>query len=127
MGICSQRRLEKPWKKVLPFVLLSFSPPDCRPFFLLLASYLDFAHYLQYLDTTAGVRGTITRYVTTIPTASATYHFYELDVTGLDQVWLESNERVREWFDFGEAVRRIQWKQELAQGLMLSSLAPPSR
>ena len=32
----------------------------------------------------AGVRGTITRFVTTIPSASSTYHFYELDVAALD-------------------------------------------
>jgi hypothetical protein len=73
---------------------------------------------------TAGVRGTITRYVITIPTPSTTYHFYELDVAGLDQEWLESNERRREWVDYAEAVRRLEWKTELAQGLKLSSLAP---
>ncbi|KII85148.1 hypothetical protein PLICRDRAFT_57083 [Plicaturopsis crispa FD-325 SS-3] len=72
----------------------------------------------------AGVRGTITRYVTTIPSASATYHFYELDVAALDHDWLECNERRREWVDYAEAVRRVAWKDELAQGLMLSSLAP---
>ena len=73
---------------------------------------------------TAGVRGSITRFVTTIPTASSTYHFYELDVAALDQDWLESGERRREWVDYAEAVRRVSWKTELAQGLMLSSLAP---
>ncbi|TFY78080.1 hypothetical protein EWM64_g5928 [Hericium alpestre] len=72
----------------------------------------------------SGVRGAITRFVTTIPSASSTYHFYELDVSGLDQDWLESKERTREWVDYAEAVRRVSWKQELAQGLMLSSLAP---
>lgn len=72
---------------------------------------------------TAGVRGTITRYVTTISTASATYHFYELDVASLDQVWLECNERRREWVDYAEAIRRLAWKTELAQGLRASSLA----
>lgn len=72
----------------------------------------------------AGVRGSITRFVTTIPTASSTYHFYELDVAALDQDWLESGERRREWVDYAEAVRRVSWKTELAQGLMLSSLAP---
>jgi len=71
----------------------------------------------------AGVRGTITRYVTTISTASATYHFYELDVASLDQVWLECNERRREWVDYAEAIRRLAWKTELAQGLRASSLA----
>jgi len=64
--------------------------------------------------------------VTTIHSASSTYHFYELDVSGLDQDWLESKERQREWVDFNEAVRRISWKKELAQGLMLSTLAPPA-
>lgn len=72
----------------------------------------------------AGVRGTVTGFVTTIPTASTTYHFYELDVASLDAEWLESKERVREWVDYAEAVRRVSWKQELAQGLMLCSLAP---
>ncbi|KXN86055.1 Diphosphoinositol polyphosphate phosphohydrolase aps1 [Leucoagaricus sp. SymC.cos] len=72
----------------------------------------------------AGVRGTITRYVITIPTPSATYHFYEMDVTGLDQEWLERNERRREFVDYTEAIRRLEWKSELAQALKLSSLAP---
>ncbi|KAF9267968.1 hypothetical protein L218DRAFT_1058016 [Marasmius fiardii PR-910] len=73
----------------------------------------------------AGVRGSISRYVTTIPTPSATYHFYELDVVSLEQDWLERNERRREWVDYAEAVRRLQWKTELSQGLQSSSLAPP--
>lgn len=72
----------------------------------------------------AGVRGTITSYVTTIESPSTTYHFYELDVSTLDQDWLESNERTREWVDYTEAVRRISWKKELAQGLSMSSLNP---
>jgi len=72
----------------------------------------------------AGVRGTITRYVTTQQTPSTIYHFYELDVVSLDQDWLESNERRREWVDYAEAVRRLEWKAELAQGLRMSSLAP---
>lgn len=79
--------------------------------------------HIQSLST-AGVRGTITKYVTTIESPSTTYHFYELDVSTLDQDWLESKERRREWVDYSEAIRRISWKQELAQGLMLSSLAP---
>ncbi|CDO74898.1 hypothetical protein BN946_scf184988.g5 [Trametes cinnabarina] len=73
---------------------------------------------------TAGVRGKITRFVTTIPSASSTYHFYELDVADLDHEWLESKERRREWVDYAEAVRRLSWKAELAQGLSLSTLAP---
>ncbi|KAI0303696.1 NUDIX hydrolase domain-like protein [Multifurca ochricompacta] len=72
----------------------------------------------------AGVRGTITRFVTTISTASSTYHFYELDVASLDAEWLESKERRREWVDFAEAMQRVSWKPELVQGLALSSLAP---
>ncbi|GBE88326.1 NUDIX hydrolase domain-like protein [Sparassis latifolia] len=72
----------------------------------------------------AGVRGKITRFVTTIPSASSTYHFYELDVVDLDKDWLESKERRREWVDYAEAVKRVSWKAELAQGLSLSSLAP---
>ncbi|KAI5886010.1 uncharacterized protein SCHCODRAFT_02518586 [Schizophyllum commune H4-8] len=75
----------------------------------------------------AGVRGTITRFVITIPTESTTYHFYELDVTALDSDWLECKERKREWVDYAEAVRRLEWKKELSQGLQLSSLAPPRR
>ena len=74
--------------------------------------------------TTAGVHGQITRFVTTIPSASSTYHFYELDVSTLDQEWLESHERRREWVDYAEAVRRLQWKAELAQGFAMCSLAP---
>jgi hypothetical protein len=74
--------------------------------------------------TTAGVRGKITRFVTTIHTASSTYHFYELEVHALDPEWLECKERQREWVDYGEALRRISWKKELAQGLKLSSMAP---
>jgi diphosphoinositol-polyphosphate diphosphatase len=70
----------------------------------------------------AGVRGTITRYVTTIPTPSTTYHFYELDVSALEQDWLERNERRREWVDYAEAIKRLAWKRELARGLELSSL-----
>ncbi|TFY67682.1 hypothetical protein EVJ58_g1472 [Rhodofomes roseus] len=72
----------------------------------------------------SGVRGKITQFVTTIPTASSTYHFYELDVADLDAEWLESKERRREWVDYTEAIRRLAWKAELAQGLSLSSLAP---
>ncbi|KAL1949325.1 hypothetical protein VTO73DRAFT_8206 [Trametes versicolor] len=75
----------------------------------------------------AGVRGKITRFVTTIPSASSTYHFYELDVADLDHEWLESKERRREWVDYAEAVRRLSWKAELAQGLSLSTLAPKRR
>ena len=76
------------------------------------------------MKTTAGVRGKITRFVTTINSASSTYHFYELEVFTLDSEWLECKERQREWVDYGEALRRISWKKELAQGLMLSSMAP---
>ncbi|THG93254.1 hypothetical protein EW145_g8420 [Phellinidium pouzarii] len=72
----------------------------------------------------SGVHGTITKYVTTIPSATATYHFYELDMSSLENDWLERSERRREWVDFAEAVRRVQWKPELAQALMLSTLAP---
>jgi diphosphoinositol-polyphosphate diphosphatase len=72
----------------------------------------------------AGVRGTITRFVTTVPAAASTYHFFELDVASLDSEWLESKERRREWVDFAEAMQRISWKPELVQGLAMSSLAP---
>ncbi|KAI5116654.1 hypothetical protein M0805_004916 [Coniferiporia weirii] len=75
----------------------------------------------------AGVHGTITKYVTTINGVTATYHFYELDALSLESNWLEQRERRREWVDFAEAVKRVQWKPELAQALMLSTLAPPRR
>jgi len=42
----------------------------------------------------------------------------------LDQDWLEQHERQREWVDYAEAVRRLEWKSELAEGLKSSSLAP---
>ncbi|KAG5718986.1 Diphosphoinositol polyphosphate phosphohydrolase aps1 [Termitomyces sp. T112] len=72
----------------------------------------------------AGVRGTITRFVITIPTPATTYHFYEMDVAALDSDWLEKTERRREWVDYAEACKRLEWKSELSQGLKLSSLAP---
>jgi len=72
----------------------------------------------------AGVRGTITRFVTTIPSPSTTYHFFEMDVNAVEPEWLESEERTREWVDFEEASNRVKWKPELAQGLALCSLAP---
>lgn len=72
----------------------------------------------------AGVRGTITRFVTTISTAAANYHVYELDVSALEETWLEAGERRREWVAWAEAVRRVQWKPELAQALMGASIAP---
>jgi len=71
----------------------------------------------------AGVRGTITRYVVTISTPSTTVHFYEMDVVGLDHDWVEANERRREWVDYAEAIKRLEWKAELAHALKSSSLA----
>ncbi|EJD06954.1 uncharacterized protein FOMMEDRAFT_77016 [Fomitiporia mediterranea MF3/22] len=73
----------------------------------------------------AGVHGTISKFVTTIHGATATYHFYELDAVSLETNWLEQGQRRREWVDYAEAIRRLQWKPELVQALMLSSLAPP--
>jgi hypothetical protein len=129
----------RPWKKVLPFVPLSVtSPPDKLVLFAFpillhanrvtrcdLHRVVTMPHpLLPHLShTIAGVRGTITRYVITIPTPAATYHFYELDVIGLEKDWLEGHERRREWVDYAEAVRRLEWKSELAQGLKSSSLA----
>lgn len=75
----------------------------------------------------AGVRGDITRFIVTIPGTTAIYHFFELDVSSLDQDWLESKERVREWVDYGEAVRRLSWKPELVHALMMSTVAPRQR
>ena len=68
--------------------------------------------------------GTITRYVTTVTGKAAIYHFYELDAAALAADWLERKERRREWVDYAEAMRRLQWKPELMQGLALSSIAP---
>ena len=79
-----------------------------------------------FLVFVAGVRGTVSRFVTTVLSPSTTYHFFEVEVSSLDADWPEAQERRREWVDFAEAVRRVAWKQELAQGLMLSSLAPPA-
>jgi diphosphoinositol-polyphosphate diphosphatase len=70
-----------------------------------------------------GIQGIITKYVTTVNTPTATIHFYEMDVTKLDDKWPESKERLREWVDYTEACRRLTWKPELLQGLMLCSLA----
>jgi diphosphoinositol-polyphosphate diphosphatase len=72
----------------------------------------------------AGVKGLVTCFVTTIQSTTAIYHVYELDVTSLEETWLESNERAREWVDYAEAVRRLQWKPELAQALSMCSVAP---
>jgi len=71
----------------------------------------------------AGVKGLVTCFVTTIQTTTAIYHVYELDVTSLEETWLESNERAREWVDYAEAIRRLQWKPELAQALSMCSVA----
>ena len=60
--------------------------------------------------------------MTTIQSPATTYHFFELDVLSLDADWPEAKERAREWVDFPEALRRMAWKQELAQGLALCSL-----
>lgn len=66
----------------------------------------------------------MSRFVTTIPTASAIYHVFEMDVTSLDADWLERKERKREWVDYATAISRLLWKPELAQALSMSSLAP---
>lgn len=82
---------------------------------------LDPTHTVSPL---AGVYGTISRFVVTIPSSTATYHFYELDVLGLHEQWPEAHERRREWVDFAEAYRRCAWKPELAQALLMASIAP---
>ncbi|KAG8953068.1 hypothetical protein FRC04_003015 [Tulasnella sp. 424] len=71
----------------------------------------------------AGVRGVITRFVVTIPTQSCIYHFFEMEVTQLEDEWLERKERTRAWVDFPEAIQRLSWKPELVQGMMLSTFA----
>jgi len=75
----------------------------------------------------AGVRGTISRFVVTIPMPNTIYHVFEMEVTVVEDDWLERHERTREWVDYIEAIRRLTWKPELAQGLMMSTLAPPKR
>lgn len=78
-------------------------------------------------DRKAGVRGIISRYVTTVSTPTATVHAYEMEVTSLDDQWLEAHERRREWVDYPTALARLNWKPELARVLSLSSLAPTGR
>jgi len=80
--------------------------------------------FLPCPDITAGVRGTITRFVITVPSDATIFHVYELDVTEVDAEWPEMNERNREWVDIAEAYKRVSWKAELAQALMNCSLAP---
>lgn len=70
------------------------------------------------------MRGTITRFVITIPTPNTIYHVFEMDVTTVEEDWLERNERRREWVDYAEALRRLTWKPELAQSIIMSTLAP---
>ena len=115
VGGCSLER--GPGRRSYP--LLSSSPH----LLILVLSVLPPSICCVSCNPTAGVRGTITRYVTTIPTPSTTYHFYELDVAVLEPDWLERKERRREWVDYHEAIRRLEWKAELAQGLRSSSLA----
>lgn len=114
----------KPWKKVLHFLHPSIPIPNQLPPFCFPSPPLSPQCLTTSLLSAAGVRGNITRFVTTIPSASSTYHFYELDVADLDPDWLESKERRREWVDYAEAVRRMSWKSELVQALSLSSIAP---
>jgi len=47
-----------------------------------------------------------------------------MDIVGLEQDWPERKERSRELVDYAEAIRRLEWKTELAQALKLSSIAP---
>jgi len=75
----------------------------------------------------AGVRGNVTRFVVTIPTSNVIYHVFEMDVTGMEDDWLERHERTREFVDYSEAMRRLNWKPELAQSLMMSTLATAMR
>lgn len=81
-------------------------------------------HCILFRNHLAGVQGVVTKYLTTINGKTATYHFYELDAQSLAQDWLEKHQRRREWVDYADAVNRLAWKPELAQALMLSSLAP---
>lgn len=76
---------------------------------------------------TAGVRGVISRYVTTLSTSTTTMHVYEMDVASLDDQWLEAHERRREWVDYPTALARLSWKPEFVQALNLSTLASSGR
>ena len=75
---------------------------------------------------TAGVRGKIERYVTTINSPSTIYHFYEMKVERMEADWQESRERIREWFTYEEARRRVGWKPELREGLDKALMTLPS-
>jgi len=70
------------------------------------------------------VHGAITRFVVTIPSDATIFHVFELDVSHVDDQWLEAHERTREWVDLAEAYSRVQWKPELGQALRQCSLAP---
>ncbi len=48
-----------------------------------------------------------------------------MEVTAIEEDWLERKERTRNWVDYNEAMQMLNWKPELAQGLMLSTLAGP--
>jgi hypothetical protein len=100
------------WPPRSPFLPSSSRPLTCH----------NHANTLN-LFRLAGVRGRISCHVTTIPGSTATYHVYELDVSHLENTWLEKDERSREWVDYTEALRRLAWKPELAQALAMSSLA----
>jgi diphosphoinositol-polyphosphate diphosphatase len=52
--------------------------------------------------------------------SGCTRYYYKIRHHNIDCI---SNERRREWVDYAEAIRRLTWKTELAQGLRASSLA----
>lgn len=98
--------------------------PVLTPLLQIYSRALPSAKLPPTLRVPAGVKGPVTCFVTTIQTTTAIYHVYELDVTSLEETWLESSERAREWVDYAEAIRRLQWKPELAQALSMCSVAP---
>ncbi|KAG9039368.1 hypothetical protein FRB95_010656 [Tulasnella sp. JGI-2019a] len=122
-------RVEKRSKKVIPPFPLPRDRVALPPLSSPLASRVSrlgirYFNIIVFGPFSAGVRGTISRFVVTIPLPNTIYHVYEMEVTTVEDDWLERKERTREWMDFSEAARRLAWKPELLQGLMLSTLAP---
>ena len=107
-----------------PRILDTATDPTFRWYRAAVAVALDDEKNLAYENDLAGVHGEIQRFVTTIKGTTATYHFFELAVSRLDDDWLEKDARARKWVSFSDAVKLVAWKEELAQALHLSSLAP---
>ncbi|KAK9467342.1 NUDIX hydrolase domain-like protein [Lipomyces arxii] len=52
----------------------------------------------------------------------AEYHFFEMDLEKEENVWPESNRRVRKWFTYSEAIRDLKSRPELIEALNRSSI-----